>query len=289
VQVPTDAETTQPVPIVPPAPSHQPEHLTVGLPLLDMLAPQRSGPPTPAQPGDYGPPPGEYGHQPAEYARQPGEYGPPPGDYGPLPAYQPMPPQPPRRGRPGAKLVAGIAAGVLLLTVLGVWALGSSPPPTSQGRPSTPAPTTSAIRVADGYQFIRHAARTDTDCAANAYGKTAEFFKGTPCTGLDRALYTSTADGRPAVVSVAIVQMPNERAATDLKKIVDTSGTGNVSDLLRAGVRVPGGPDSLTDAGYASGRDGSTVVIVEADFADPAVKDDAALERVSTAALQLGK
>jgi hypothetical protein len=141
--------------------------------------------------------------------------------------------------------------------------------------------------VAGGYQFTLHAARTDTDCAANAYGKVAEFFRGTPCTRLDRSLYSTTVDGRLVAVSVSVVQMPTEQAAMDLQKLADTSGTGNVNDLLRAGVRVPGGPDSLTDAGYASSREGIAVAIAEADFADRAVSDEGLLDRISEAALQL--
>jgi hypothetical protein len=52
---------------------------------------------------------------------------------------------------------------------------------------------------------------------------------------------------------------------------------------------VPGGPAELSDAGYASARDGATVVVAEADFADPAVKDADALDLVSKAAMQLRK
>ena len=148
-------------------------------------------------------------------------------------------------------------------------------------------PTTSAAQVVQGFQFSLHAARSDTGCAANAYGKAAEFFQTTPCTRLDRALYGTTVDGRLIVVSVSVVHMPDEPSAEELQRLVDTSGTGNVDDLLRAGVRVPGGPDSLTDAGYASTRDASTVVIAESDFAEQAVHDDGLLNRISAAALQL--
>ena len=187
-------------------------------------------------------------------------------------------------------LVAGIAGAVLLLAAVGVWALRSpSPPPPAQAHPSSSATQTSAIKVAGGFQFTQHAARTDTDCAANAYGKVADFFKNSPCTRLDRAIYSSTVDGKVVVVSVSVVQMPDESKATELKKLADTNGTGNVSDLLRAGVRVPGGPDSLTNAGYASGRDGAVVVIAEADFADQGMRDETLLDRISEAALQLRK
>lgn len=278
VPPPTEAETTTPLPRVP-AQAVPPEHATVGLPLLDLLAPQQAMPPQtgplpPQYPGPY--PPGTPMHpgQPTRSAP-------------PMPT---VPPAPGRLRRPGARLVIGLAAGVLVLALLGIWALGSSSKPDgASGRSSAPAPTTSStIRVVDGYQFTRNAGRSDTDCATNSYGKVADFFRATPCSKLDRVLYTSTVDGRPAVVSVSVVTMPTEQAASDLQKLADSNGTGNVADLLRAGVRVPGGPESLTDAGYASTRDGTTVVVVEADFADPAVKDEATLDRISKAALQLG-
>jgi hypothetical protein len=310
----TPAEITTPLPPVPPQPGqpsqpgqpHRQDQVTVGLPLLDLLAPQQAGPAgAQAPPARNGPPP----VGPPPPADPPGlvsglmsgygsTTGPPPLTSDPyaMPGYsdQPYqlapPPAPRRRGRPGGKVVAGLAAGVLVLAVLGIWALGSSGSPVSGQQASrTPAPTSTPIRAAGGYQFTQHAARTDTDCAANAYGKVAEYFRGAPCAKLDRALYTTTVDGRLVVVSVAAVRLGTEQAATELKRLADANGTGNVSDLLRAGVRVPNGPDALTDAGYAAFRDGSTVVIAEADFTDPAVHDGELLDRISQAAIQLGR
>lgn len=314
------AEITTPLPPVPPQPGpavqqvlpaqpHRQDQVTVGLPLLDLLAPQQTGPawPTGAQPPAR---PGAPLAAPPAPVDPPGlvsglvsGYGSsttgPPLTFDPyaMPDYsgQPYQATPPptgrrRRWRPGGKIVAGLAAGVLVLAVLGIWALGSSGSPVSGQQASrTAAPTSTPIRVAGGYQFTQHAARTDADCAANAYGKVADFFRATPCIKLDRALYTTTVDGRLLVASVAVVRLGTEQAATELKKLADANGTGNVSDLLRAGVRVPSGPDSLTDAGYAASRDGSSVVIAEADFADPAVHDGDLLDRVSQAAVQLGR
>jgi hypothetical protein len=316
----TPAETTAPLPAVPPQADQ--EHLTAGLPLLDLLAPQQTGH---EQTGHE-----QTGHEQTESSRRaeqpqvtpggPELYGMPllaPGgadQYGPVagsdlyagagglsspgaapPPYRPMPPVRPRRraGRQGIRLVMAVGAGVLLLAAAGIWALTSSPgrsnQPTRQGASSSVAPTSTPITAAGGYQFTQHAARSDTDCAANAYGKVAEFFRGAPCTRLDRRLFGTTVDGRLIVASVSVVQMPTEQAATDLRKLADTNGTGNVSDLLRVGVRVPGGPDSLTDAGYASARNGTTVVIAEADFADRAAHDESLLDKISRAALELPK
>ncbi len=300
----TAAETTNPIPRVPGAQPNQPDHLTVGLPLLDLLAPQQ--PQQPQQSGQFqhggqyvphGPYASEAQYAPdAQFVSAAG-YG--QGGYDQEYA-QRRPAPPPRRpnGRlpmeGSTKLVIGLAAGVLLLVIIGVWALSSSP---SDGddqaggrtRPTSPAQATSVVRTVEGYQFTQNAARTDADCAGNAYGDIVEFFRSTPCAALDRVLYLSTVDGRPAVVSLSLVRMPDEQKAIELQKLVDTSGTGNVNDLLKAGVQAPGGPPAFSDAGYASARDGAVVAIAEADFADPGVRDQAALDKLSTAALQLRK
>jgi hypothetical protein len=236
------------------------------LPVLDLLAPQQTAKWEPPQLPPM-PPAGQY-----------------------APPYQPAPaPQLTRRPLlADTRVIAAIGAGVLLLAALGIWALSSSEPsPPAQSRPSTSAPASNPIRTVGEYRFTQQATRADTDCAANSYGQVAEYFRGTPCTGLARGLYSSTVDGQLVVVAVATVRMPSERAATELKKLIDTNGTGNVNDLLRAGVRMPNGPESLTDAGYASGRDGLTVVIAEADFADRTARGGKLLDQVSEAALQL--
>jgi len=307
------AETTNPLPRVPAAhgnqrQGNQPEHLTVGLPLLDLLAPQQPYQSQDQGSGQYVPhgpyaseaqyaPDSQYvsaAQYPQEQYPQEGSY---PGSYEGHPYQAAPPPRGPQRGprrRPplqgSTKLVIGLGAGVVLLVVLGVWALLGPSPDNGEragGTRTSPPQATSAVRVADGFQFTQSAARTDADCAANAYGAVVEFFRSTPCAELDRVLYLSTVDGKPAVVSLVLVRMPDEAAATELQKLVDTSGTGNITDLLKAGVQAPGGPPELTNAGYASMRDGATVVIAEADFADPAQRDQATLDRLSTAALQL--
>jgi len=297
---PGPAEITAPLPPVQaerPAPLqaaiNQP---TTALPLLDLLAPRQPGSPggTPligmADPA-AAPGPGSAGR----FLSQPGYPGGPlPG--GRLPAApgatmigRPAPPpKPPGPGRRGWLLVAGAVGCVVLLGLVGWLAMGSLP---SGERPATTtegASPTSAIVAAGGYQFTRYSMREDTDCAANAYGQVADFFRDSPCSGLRRALFTSSIDGRPVVVSVSTVTMPNERGAAALKRLADTNGTGNVTDLLRAGVRVPALPESLSDPSYTSDQTGGTVVIVESDYAEPAMRADDALERMGQAAIELG-
>jgi hypothetical protein len=184
-------------------------------------------------------------------------------------------------------LVAGAVGCVALLGLIGWLSMDSLP---SGERPpaTTGAPATSAIVAAGGYQFTRHSTREDANCAANSYGQVADFFRDSPCSGLRRALFSSSIDGRTVVVSVSTVTMPDERSAAALRRLADTNGTGNVTDLLRAGVRVPSLPESMSNPSYASAQTGGTVVIVESDYTEPAQPADDALERIAQAAIELG-
>ena len=65
------------------------------------------------------------------------------------------------------------------------------------------------------------------------------------------------------VVSVAVVRMHDAASASAFKSLVDSSGTGNVADLLREGRGFPGAPASLGNAGYGSSLLGDSVVIAE--------------------------
>jgi len=207
------------------------------------------------------------------------------------------PPTPPTGpgglGRRGWLLAAGATGCVVVLGLIGWLSIGSLPtgkqPISSSGNgTATQAPPTSVIVAAGGYQFTRRSTRDDADCAANAYGKVSDFFRDRPCSSLRRALFTSSIDGRPVVVSVSTVTMPDEQGAAALRRLADTNGTGNVTDLLRAGVRVPSLPEALSDPSYTSAQTGGTVVIVESDYTEPSQRADDALKRIGEAAIDLG-
>lgn len=180
-------------------------------------------------------------------------------------------------------LVAGTVVLALLAAAAVVWVVNRGD---GQDRAGTPSVTPTA--PPPPYELVERATRPDTDCAAHAYGEVADFFAGTPCASLGRALHTGSVDGAGIVVAVATVTMASEADATALQELVDTSGTGNVNDLLREGVTIPDVPERLTDAGYASQRTGAVVVIVETDFTDPDVEDEAALDAVADGSLVLG-
>jgi hypothetical protein len=168
--------------------------------------------------------------------------------------------------------------GLLVVAALGVgaWLLlgdgeesggadaGSSAPQTQEAGPQV-----GDVQVVAGNEFRLEAVQVDDTCVGHAYGDTAAFFAELDCTGLSRALYSTQIDGAPVVVAVARVQMPDTGAARDLQALTDRNGSGNVSDLLREGVRYDGGPDGLSGAEYASAVSGSTLTIVETAWAAP--------------------
>ena len=62
--------------------------------------------------------------------------------------------------------------------------------------------------------------------------------------------------------------MPDNGIARELQALTDRNGSGNVSDLLREGVRYTGSPAELSGAEYASAVSGPTVTIVESAWVD---------------------
>jgi hypothetical protein len=175
-------------------------------------------------------------------------------------------------------MVAAAVLIVAVLAVVGLWV--ASGPDVTPGRPSAGRSAT-----VPGAELSERAARDDTDCAAHSYGRVRAFFTTHPCTSLHRALFTGTSSGTPVVIAVSTVSMATERDAADLQRLADSDGTGNVSDLLREGVTVPGGPARLHNASYASQRHGPALVIVEADTASGA---GSGLTPLAKAALRLG-
>lgn len=133
----------------------------------------------------------------------------------------------------------------------------SAPPPTPAG------PRVGAVQVVDGKNFTVEAVDAAGTCIGHAYGDTADFFAATDCTGLARALYATEVGGQPVVVSVSRVRLADAATARNLRALTDANGSGNVSDLLREGVRYTGSPVELHRAEYASAVSGATVTIVE--------------------------
>jgi hypothetical protein len=197
------------------------------------------------------------------------------------------------RGR--APLIALVA--VLAVAVLGVagWLVlrgqddsGSGDAGPTAAETASPGPAVGDVQEVGGTQYTVEAVQVDDTCAGHAYGDTAGFFAGSDCTGLSRALYSTDINGASVVVSVARIQMPDTATARQLQALTDRNGSGNVSDLLREGVRYTGSPAELSGAEYASAVSGSAVTIVESAWVDPESDGDSTtIDGVADAGLAL--
>jgi hypothetical protein len=173
-----------------------------------------------------------------------------------------------RRQRPVRRLAAlewlgtwrglGIAAVATFVVGLGVAVLVV--------RGVSPAPAEVAalpVRVVDGVSWTQQVVATEPTCEGHAYGLAVAFLREHPCVQLDRALWSADVGGSAMVASVAVVRMGDAASASAFKALVDSSGTGNVADLLREGRGFTGAPASLGNAGYGSAQVGESVVIAE--------------------------
>jgi len=196
------------------------------------------------------------------------------------------------------KLVALIFGGwlVVSLVVLGILLAvgghhGSSHDQQAGSGPaavtSTPAQSAAASGPALPSGWTRRAADRQTDCAAHSYGQVKAFFAGTPCTSVQRVLATTDTGGRSVVIASNIVTFDTADQAQRYLKLVNTDGTGNISDLLREGVSYPGGPRQLPDSAFASRADGNRVLVAEAGYASGSSNgQDPALDSIAAQAIR---
>jgi hypothetical protein len=210
---------------------------------------------------------------------------------------RPAPPPRTRSGTRTALLVAGILGLVVLLGVGGLLLLrdgGNGGPSGGSGGAAAPTaetptgPQVGDVETVDGVSYRLEAARADATCVGHGYGEVGDFFAGTDCTGLARALYSAQLDGRPVVVSVSRVRMADTATARSLQQLTDRNGTGNVSDLLREGFTYSGGPPKLgATREYASKPGGAVVTIVETDWASSAAGSSDQLDTAAEAGTDL--
>ena len=194
---------------------------------------------------------------------------------------RPQPAEPPSgSGRRTALLIAVAVLVVALLALGGVLLLGrrgsdgGGNSATGTSASSAPAaasgPQLGYRQQIDGVTYTLQAVDVAGTCRGHGYGKVGDSFDRTDCVGLSRGLYSAEVDGRAVVAAVSHVRMPDSASARALKALADTSGTGNVSDLLREGAGYVGAPDALHDAEYASAVSGAVVTIVETSWVDQA-------------------
>ncbi|QYN36707.1 hypothetical protein K1T35_05245 [Pseudonocardia sp. DSM 110487] len=160
-------------------------------------------------------------------------------------------------GAGGTAGVAGTAGGAG-----GTTASASSARASSQARRQD-ANAARARLLRQGLRIEQHFDGTD-DCVAHSYGKVREFFQRQPCMALHRAWF-EVRDGRRGVVLVAVswVEMPDTGSAQEFHELVDTHGTGNVTELSREQGRYR--RVRFTGQHYVSRRDGTMVVNAQAE------------------------
>jgi len=84
-------------------------------------------------------------------------------------------------------------------------------------------------------RFAGYIARAfDDNCAAHSYGEVQDFFRSNPCKWLARAYIVLNQNKQDSVlVAISWVDMPTSSLALEYKHLVDTPGTGNITELSR--------------------------------------------------------
>jgi hypothetical protein len=175
-----------------------------------------------------------------------------------IPKYtdQPAAGAPGPRFSPRAKLIAAVAALVL---ICGVVAMSLT-----LGRPAaSPPPQAPPIQRVDGVEFTQQVTNRDTACAKHSFGDVQRWFEQRPCRSLTRAVFDTQVSGRHAAVAVAIVELPDQQAANEFRALADSVGTGGITDLVAEGRGWPGGPDGFDNAAQAVQQTGNQVRVVQ--------------------------
>ncbi|MEU0536629.1 hypothetical protein [Amycolatopsis tolypomycina] len=271
---PTEAEPAAPQPSAPPRPTE-----------AEPAAPQPAAPPRPTQAGSPSPHPRKPTPHPA--AAENPEPSPP---QLPLPSANSPRPEPATGSRTlrwlplGAicALVALVVAAIAVATTGDGTAAAPAPPPVSVSK--TP-PSTAPVR---SLQFALRAAAADQRCASHAFGDAQTSLQQTSCSGVKRASYAATVDGRAGAVTVGIVDFPDAGQAAAFKAVADTPGGGGILDLAAETGQWGATAPRFENAAYASKLDGSSVRLVQAVWAPgPSTPDDPGLVRAAKAALDL--
>lgn len=138
--------------------------------------------------------------------------------------------------------------------------------------------------MARGVRVTGRLTDNEPDCVAHSYGQVQQFFRRHPCRNLQRAQFeVRDPKGDVVLVPVAWVEMPDETQALALKQLLDSGGTGNVTEISRE--RGKYRSIRYTGDAYASRRDGAVVVSAQAQ---PVVRGRVglALTSIATNAVQ---
>lgn len=158
-------------------------------------------------------------------------------------------------------------------------------------RANAPAPAKSSAPVssaAPSLSFEVRASSADQRCASHAFGDVQASLQQTSCSAVRRASYTALVDGRPAAVTVAVVEFPDGEQATNFKRVADNPGGGGILDVATETGKWSGPPPQFDNAAYASKLEGNGVRLVQAVWqTGPSTPGDPGLTRAAQGALDL--
>ncbi len=152
------------------------------------------------------------------------------------------------------KLIAAVAAVAVVCALLGVLTLGS---------PSA-SPPVLAVQQVDGVEFTQHATDQVTTCGSSAYGDVQRWFHQHSCGSLRRGVFEAHLGASSVAVSVAAVDLADPKSATELRTLLESAGTGGISDLVAQGRSWPGAPGDFGDAAQSVQQSGTRVRVVQA-------------------------
>jgi hypothetical protein len=236
--------------------------------------------------------PARAAHQPSPAAVSPQPFPTP----RPVPRPTPPPEPAPRPAARGSRTVRWLplgAIGLLVALVVAAVAIATTgddtaAAPTGPPTPATQPPPSSAAGPAESLQFALRAAGGDQRCASHAFGDAQASLQQTSCSGVRRASYAATIDGRPGAVTIGIVAFPDAAQAAAFKSVADTPGGGGLLDLATETGQWGAAAPRFENAAYASKIESTSVRIVQAVWAPgPSTPDDPGLTRAAKAALDL--
>ncbi|MEV7096337.1 hypothetical protein AB0M80_26160 [Amycolatopsis sp. NPDC051045] len=183
-------------------------------------------------------------------------------------------------------LVALVVAAIAVATTGDGTAAAPAGPATSA---TPPPPSSSSAAPVRSLQFALRAAGGDQRCASHAFGDAQASLQQTSCSGVRRASYAATVDGRAGAVTVGIVEFADTAQAAAFKAVADTPGAGGILDLATETGQWGATPvPRFENAAYASKLDGASVRLVQAVWAPgSSTADDPGLVRAAKAALDL--
>jgi len=87
--------------------------------------------------------------------------------------------------------------------------------------------------LASGYKNTAYLS-SDQNCASHSEGKIQEFFRSNPCKWLARAYIVVQQDSQGMMlVNITWVDMPDSTLAEECKQLMDTPGSGSITELSR--------------------------------------------------------